>query len=832
MKIKKILQVLGFSFLLVFGGSMLFTSCIESPKDEIQKGDEDESSKDETQKGDEDESSKDETQDSNSDFGISFNMGAFTGLAIADGTATVSRSAARSAVSDGMLVKILEDGSIENFINVPENANLSSVSFITQSPAESSKEIYVVFNDRSWWYEDHWTTDEWGNTWVDSTTSHELGQLICVYENGSFCDILKSDDGTWRSLCNNSNQDSPIKFDHKGNMYYQVYESTGSNSTNMIYKFNPKTKEQTQLVAAVPNTTYEQFYVSKDGQWIIVKASIWNVNGSKSYLRAIPVFDTENPVNLWSDSNGNQWLQQWVYDENSRNIYFIFNQEFYKIPYKNGTYDLKNRVKIGGFENNDNVNDEDILTEVGGFWSDHLLDWKDGYYEYSLVGRSQYEYYDNELKQYKYFYFMNPDTMENDYKAVVDCYFYYLPEYLLAGREVWNEETGCWEYINYRDKYEIRFDIFENIEGFEKLSTETKDENGNSLADEELFKAVVEKDLLKLLYDALYLDRYNKQNQWNFYDYNFYADILFEKESGNKIDVELFSKEKTGFTRWDPWSINIFKEKYVGSYHTWKSEFINEETGTVDSEKVMAKFAEWCAEESIEFSLECFKDDETYADLYTDLKNEEAIKFLDTKEKTELLHNAINSSGNGVDFLAKTCFIPGTDTPAWGNNTDNSDSNDSTYIDWWSLEHLVSSNNALYAIDRNNGKIVQLVNSDGEAVCEYVDMTYDPESKISGATVLDNTFYFECAVLDSTGWDLGCQFVSRFNPDSLTLEDMFESIPNNKTYQLVSYTVGGGNLYCCLARGTLIKNVKVDLDTKDWEELNSGTKLSQIIIVK
>jgi hypothetical protein len=61
---------------------------------------------------------------------------------------------------------------------------------------------------------------------------------------------------------------------------------------------------------------------------------------------------------------------------------------------------------------------------------------------------------------------------------------------------------------------------------------------------------------------------------------------------------------------------------------------------------------------------------------------------------------------------------------------------------------------------------------------------------------------------------------------------MFESIPNNKTYQLVSYTVGGGNLYCCLARGTLIKNVKVDLVTKDWEELNSGTKLSQIIIIK
>ena len=222
MKVKKILFILGVSFFL--GG--LF-SCSTGMGQDVT----------------EEEKTEEEKTDSGSIKGISFNISDLTSLGIADKT-TATRSAARSSVSEGMLVKLLEDGTVENFINVPEGVTLAPVSFVTQSPASNSKEIYIVFNYviNVPIYET--VTNEWGNSWEQWVCNVRIGQLLCVYEDGSYVDVLATEEGSYKNLCNNGNQDSPIKFDGQGNMYYQVWESAGNSSTGMIYNLTQRKKSQ------------------------------------------------------------------------------------------------------------------------------------------------------------------------------------------------------------------------------------------------------------------------------------------------------------------------------------------------------------------------------------------------------------------------------------------------------------------------------------------------------------------------------------------------------------------------------------------------------------
>lgn len=776
MKVKKILFILGVSFFL--GG--LF-SCSTGMGQDV---------------------TEEEKTESGSIKGISFNISDLTSLGIADKT-TATRSAARSSVSEGMLVKLLEDGTVENFINVPEGASLSPVSFVTQSTSENAKEIYVVFQYESYW----WDNGE-----------HRIGQLLCIYEDGSYVDVLATEEGSYKKLCNNGNQDSPIKFDGQGNMYYQVWENAGNSSTGMIYKFDPKKKESKQLTPQVPNVSYDQFYVSTDGNWIFAKANRWNSSGSSTnYLRAIPVSDADNPVNLFYDSTGSKWLNQWVYDEVSKNVYYTIDGGLYRIPYKNGTYNQESKELILGNNNNNN--------SVSFGWNTFLKD-IDGYSEYHVKGKaSAYDLESSDLYDYKDYYFIDPaDKITVKYDEIVE-YLYVRANENFKSRwtEYYDEELGwVYNYFDASKEYEIRFDEFANVSGFEKLATETK-----GLSDVELVKALVEKDLLELLCDLYYSERYN-QNIYNDYDNNFFADVLYNKETGEKINKELFFTTDIGcfdtraeFTGW-------ITSEYIERQYVWKSDFLKED-GTVDAEKVLAKFAECCRKDAIDFSLDFFEDCE-YEDLkvlYTTEKNEAAIEFLDTKEKRQLFFDAICKYGR--DFLTYTCFIPGTETPAYSSNNGNNDYS----INYWSLENLTLVGQTLYASDRNNnGKLVMLIDENANPVGKFLDIDYESELKVASTLVHNGVFYFQNAIVNASGEEVGAHKILRLDPTASSIEDMFYNMPNNTTFEVVSYTVGGQNLYCCLVKGTEIQTVKIDVTTKQYTQLASGTKLKQIIVVK
>ena len=814
MKVKKILFILGVSFFL--GGLFSCSTGMEQDVTEEEKTEE--------------EKTEEEKPGSGSIKGVSFNISDLTSLAIADET-TATRSAARSTVSEGMLVKLLEDCTVENFINVPEGVTLAPVSFVTQSPASKSKEIYIVFEYATSVPIYETVTDEWGNSWEQFVRDDRIGRLLCVYEDGSYVDVLATEDGSWKDLSNNGNQDSPIKFDGQGNMYYQVWESAGNSSLGMIYKYDPKKRQSSQLVGQVPNTHYDQFYVSKDGLWLFVKANRWDGNGSSTYyLRAIPTTDPSNFVDLYYDDTNYGWLQSWIYNENSKDVYYIKDGGFYKFPCVDGTYKKSDRKLIGGYDYN-NVNNTQSL----GIWWNTLLEekWSGAVTNstYTINGRSDNQKNDLNGSDYstRYYYFISKETEEIDYKEIVDYYFALLLNYV-KDKNIWDEETYSWKYKNYRNEYEICFDEFENVEGFEKLATETKDKDGNSLVDEELFKAIVEKDLLGLLYELIHSERYTTKTTWNTYKNNFFADVLYQKESKEKINTELFNKDETGFSYYWEWEladfIKVDNEWQEGEYfYTWKVELLDETTGKVDAQKVLDTLAACCGKDTIDFSLAYFKDLENYENLYTEAKNEEAIAFLDSKEKLKLLNDVI--CYDSVAFLRNTCFIPETENSAYEGY--NSSTNN---IDFYSLENFVIVDKSLYAIDKRQGKIVQLVDSNANPVCRIVETNSNETLKVSSAYVYDNDFYIKNSVLDSLGESSGKQYILRFDTTALTMDNMFENIPNNKTYEVVSYTVGGEHLYCCLVKGLELSTWKINTTTKMPEQLAVGNNFKQIIIVK
>ncbi len=734
---------------------------------------------------------------------FSFNTDSLKGVAIANGSSGMEFSI-RSATSAEQLLKITEDGSFEKFMNLsekPDYINLSDVSRIEKSPVEGSKELYIIFNHNG----------EWRGQ--GDNENHKIGSLICVFEDGSCYDILYptdvGDDAPAKSL-------KEIKFDGIGNMYYLV-EEYGSNGSSgyVIYKFDPKQKKSTKLVPSISNTYYEEFSVSKGGDWIFAKGYRWG-DTTTYFFRAIPVSNPKNPVNIWYSTNGS--VNKWIYDEETRDVYFIANYTLYKIPYKNGTYVSDNKELISGYES--------ILIEGADFCADFFQNYT--YAKYFLRGRAEAwdlgTYYSK-----KYYYFIDSETSAVNYEEIVNYTFAKLLTCLLYQTE-YDEEQGCSVYKNYRSEYEIRFDEFENIKGFEKLATETKDEYGNPLADEKLFEAIIDKDLLQLLARALESTRYSA-NAYDAYDNNFFADVLYVKGTNKKIDCSLFDWDEFGGFNY---SVEVGYDSYSSPYLAfieeegftifWKEEFLNTETFNVDANKVLEKFAEFCRKKEIDFSLECFKDDSRYSNLYTELKNENAIHFLsDSKERMVSLYNYI-CYNYYTDFLEKTCFIPNTNKLAIDTNIKQES--------WANLVELILSNNALYGVDLGHNNIMQFTDNDGNSVNEYVDFDFVDPMKISYVLVDNNKFYLKSSILDSSGMEMGTHSIFCFNPETQNTEDMLYYMPNNRDYEIISYSIDANDMYCCFSKGTDVFIGRINLSTKSYSRFaTSEVELKQIVFL-
>lgn len=812
--VKKILQLAGISFLLVFGIGGFLTSCQNPATPGVENDDNNQQNGEETVK---------------SSSVLSFGMDSLAGLAITSaGSPYKSVARAVGGYSESLL-KIKESGDIEKFISFPEGTRveLSNVSYVVQSPVEGSKDFYIVFGSDSYWYEIYTETDEWGGSWQNEK-QHVIGQLLYVTEDGAYYDILKNDDSIGSNLCCSSSWNggyedrdysTTLQFDSEGNLYYLVseYEKTGS-SKDMIYKFDPKTKKSTNLVAAISNTSYSEFYVSSAGDWVFVQGSRSSTSNSY-FLRAIPTDNPTKTVDIYYSNSS--YVEDWIYDEESRNVYYLQGNALYRSSYVGGTYTEDSQVIAAAADSyKESFSYESLL--------DHNWRYK---YNYRINGKANAKKI-GAYDQNKDYFFINPVTGDYDYEEMVNYCFADLLNYVkekyttvmnegtYETGEIYEYETSVWK--DYRAQYEIRFDEFSNIPGFEDLALKTKNSNGKSLADAELFEAIIENDLVTLLYDAIHHTRYLISNVYNNYDYNFYADVLYDKETGDKIQKSVFNFDVTGFE--DRYSFDlIISDSADGAYYyEWDSNLLS--NGVVDATKVLNKLADFCGVEAIDFSLKSFQDDADYAALYTDKTNEDAIKFLSSNEKLEVLYNCINSGSEF--FLSRTCFIPGTNKPAYKEE-----------IEWSYLSELVLAGKALYCIEKNwdsTSKLVQLTDNDGNAVCEYVDFGEQQLLQFSSFEVYDNCFYFKNEILKASGEQSGKQTILRFDPVTATLEEMLYYMSNNTDYEIVSYDVSGSYLYCCFVNGTEIFIGRINVSDKSYKKFtaNTDTELRKIMMLE
>ena len=521
----------------------------------------------------------------------------------------------------GDLVKILEDGTMENAITVGENCSLSDIVAIYKSPLETSKDIFIVFNgESSLGYRDEEVTDEWGNSYTNTTTIR-VGQLICLHSDGSIADILEKENPTDYWNTHMSLKTESVTFDANGNLYF-----ISSDNGDMIYQFNPQTNNQTKMVASVENTWYDKMQIDNEGQWIFVSGN----RGSAYFLRAIPINNPNAFVNIYYSSNYNIGTDKWAYDDKNGIIYFIV--------YDGGTEGLFNASKAAGFKNK-----KKIQSIVGAIFSDNIFD--------SFYESSDSFYWLNEFKTNKIF----------DSEKAINCVINSLRSY-------YDSKQG--KNINItKDDIDIRFDKYltasgrlkalavitkgkKNEDAFEALNNDvgiaslhnlddsrSQDEEGNLWFENIRGEGYKNSFLADILYlkgtdtllaesDSIVLEYYDyvrddnddvvyNEGEPQFLLHSITGKDFFEKNSNGLYN----SSDVINFVSYEEYKEQVYAFNFSDKYF--------ESDGKLNSKAIIEYFFDYCnLEGSKEFRLTAFKNDTNYGDLYSELTNEAAIEWL------------------------------------------------------------------------------------------------------------------------------------------------------------------------------------------------------------
>lgn len=221
----------------------------------------------------------------------------------------------RAAEDSDEYVKILSDGTFEAAIKLTGTGTLSKIVGIYPSPTTSG-EFFVVFDSISYLRSGY--------------TSQSIGQLICVHSDGTYDDVLKIENNTSSTSTNYLElTSSSLTFDQNGSLYFfatKRYDSNGNSITNagqQIYQYKPSEKQLNKLVAAVEGTSYDRMQISSDSSLIFAQGKRWNNSTCTYFIRAIPVADAGNFVNIYYgpayfDPNSSPW----VYDDRNAKFYY------------------------------------------------------------------------------------------------------------------------------------------------------------------------------------------------------------------------------------------------------------------------------------------------------------------------------------------------------------------------------------------------------------------------------------------------------------------------------------------------------------------------------
>lgn len=800
-RIKKIMKILTvFSVLCSF----LLFSCTQDPGNLEDNTEKNENLDDESEK-------KEENLSTLVKSGLKFDFSNAKAIAAVDKD-SLSRAAysinARavedSSVDDSPLLKILEDGSFESAITLAENANLATIRAIYKSPLKDSNDIFVVFDGQSYFYDTKVTVDEDGNEINSQTEDKKLGQLICIHDDNTIADILKITDSSdpYNNSYQNLDTDKGIMFDTSGNLYYMARTWNSSGDISVVYKFEPETNEITQLTASVPDTNYSSFKISADGQIIFVQGTRWSSNTRTTFLRAIPVQNPNNVSNIYYSSSSS-FLYSWVYDENNGIMYYVCGKGLCKSK-----------------RNGDSFEDAESM----GYRTQTSLGY-DSYFNEKYMNVANWTR--GELSYTNY----NGNGWESVKIKIVDENGNLIPEnaveYIVG---VAGDYSNGYISISIED-VDVRFDVFKDIEGSEEIYEATK-----RLKNAEAIKALDTFRLRNMLYDV-----YDNSNG---YKHNFLADILYVKGTDTLLcnSDELVKDSTIKGTEYfekdgDYYCSNGYEVVTRMLSNTWEDGFTSvkdsylKSDDSIDSAKILKDaFSNCYTHGEKEFRLDCFKNDDKYGMLYSELTDEEALDWLASDdERLFWFGNALYSSSSYPfsDFF----YIKGSDKPAYKPVVI------SVSYSWdYIKDYTINEDGSLWGRYENTNNsydsekyfyFVQITDYDGCLINEFTEVDL-PEGKVS-QTIEDNgSLYMKYALLNSNGEETGFHQIYKVDLSDSSYKNLFDNVPNRERLEVVSFSVGADRLYYSAVRGTAVENGVVKISTNEYNPLEITKKLSAI----
>lgn len=764
---------------------------------------------------------KEETPKQQKIYGVKFNFENAKAIAKLEAASGTHR-AVTNADELGDLVKILADGSMENAVTVDSNCSLSNIVAIYKSPLETSKDIFVEFQGTSTiGYEvienDSTTTSSRPIT-PTSNKPIQIGQLICIHEDGSIADILKKEDtadSTNTYMTSNSYmslKSGTVTFDKNGKLYFISGNNYGMTGGDMIYQFNPENDELTKMVAAVEGTLYQKMQIDAEGQWIFVSGS----RSSTYFLRAIPINNPNGFVNTYYSSNNPISADLWAYDAKNGNLYFIFNDGS-----KNGLFTA---TKNGGFKDK-----KYLSNSVGSGFVDKL-----------------FETYSYRTGVWKEAYKTSEGTA--DFQKIFEAFI--------------SELLGTYGIGNVRntviDKVDIRFDkyLFENGE----LSQIAKYTKGKK--NKEALKALDTDEGRGALYSIWCGNTYFSLTSGEEGEkHNFLADIMYVKDTDillcNSDEVlfdyttfnetkritgkDLFPKYSNGnyknANRGFLWNVVTGSNSMLNGYR-FKLTFYDSEM-KLDSKKILETLYEYCnVEGNKEFRLTEFKNDKKYSSLYSTLTNEQAIEWIASdKERLNLFAQHIGYSQSYFSFMniiSKTCFIAGTDQKAttWNcsdntsiqysymyiNNAKLSVLDTGVYYEYYNIGNTYGVNTNPYYY------IVQVADSEGKFV-EIVNKLPLPSGKVVKSEKTKDRILLQYSMMDENGAELGYHHIYSVEMANGKVTNCFDNVPNRNSLEVVSFNSAGDLLYYSAVRGTSVENGIVNIMTNEYNPLTVQRKM-------
>lgn len=258
---------------------------------------------------------------------LSFDLSNAAAIASVESAGNSARFARAAEAEDSPLVKVLDDSTVASVLSLPSNVDIHSFPKITAVKTVKDtfghKYLYIFFNGSLYWSYHDDETGEYGNG--------EIGQLLCVYEDGSYVDILgslKSSSGDHISIDTSWNDtgssEEMIDFDATGNMYLCIREFSGSSSSSVFYKYDVSAKKASQLTARNSNVNYSKFQISKDGKKLFASGN----NNNGSFIRCIPT-DSPNDMKFIAppSSESGYYTTNWVYQDSTDYFYMPRNYE-------------------------------------------------------------------------------------------------------------------------------------------------------------------------------------------------------------------------------------------------------------------------------------------------------------------------------------------------------------------------------------------------------------------------------------------------------------------------------------------------------------------------